>query len=155
MDQLKPKDMAAISGLDEGFIKKCIKRDFLQPIHFTGTQEPLKSKTGKIIENRGLIKGGPKKILEVKKAREEGIPVEIEKEHLSAEQVFKNFWKLPRGKTRMNDPRFRREVQNMEDGNPIWWQGKEIVFASTPQYRDGYDAVEWDKPEAKRGRPKA
>jgi len=176
--ELSPKEISAKTGLDENFIKKCIKTNFLQPVHFTATDgNPQNPYTGKRIERLGRAKGSrlvdseverlkerakeegrkltPReieraKVEAVQRARLEGTPINIEYEHVSAEEVFDKFWKSPTGKKRMTDPRFYREVMNVAQGNPVWWipQGAQIGYSE--RYAEGYDRIFGKQEEGER-----
>lgn len=152
--QLKPKDIAAMTGVDESKIEKCIKHNFLHPMDFTATDTPFENPvTGEKEISRGPVVGEPidKKtgkqvrvkgglIDQAKKARLEGNFIEIKREESSAEEVFQRHLNTPAGK-RYRNPKFIQEVENIAQGAPHNWQGIRFFGHSNPNY----DQVNWDQ----------
>lgn len=104
VDQLTPADISAKTGLSIKYVEDLIRTKYLNPLHYTGTKEPV---------------GSPEKAAEAARAREEGRAIFLETRRVSAAEMFDRFWSLPRGKKRLLDPRTHREVVNLSKGYPV------------------------------------
>ena len=159
-DELSVKDMAAQSGMDEGFIRTMLKHNRIQPMHYKKSYAVdgvlLDSESMKKVDavehaltektKGAVVKDKARHIREMavsrvtNEARLEGRPVHFKYKEKSAEEVFINRMKSPFGKAMFENPKFKKETKNVEAGGE-WFDGPKGLVTMP----DNYDQVLWDK----------
>lgn len=159
-DELSVKDMSAQSGIDENQIRTLIKQQRIQPMHYkkgyavdgvildAQMQAKVEANVHALTEkSRGVPVGDkPKRIRDmatsmvINDARLEGRPVHFKYKEKSAEEVFQNRLNSPFGKAMFDNPKFRKETQNMEAGGE-WFDGPKGIITMP----ENYDQVLWSK----------
>jgi len=160
-DELTVADMAAVSGMDAKYIKKCLKHEFLQKPHFTSKfaidgvhltneqQERVDKHIQATKSQRGPGFAPEKNIHEmavnktIEEAKREGRPIAYKWREISAEETFQKFWESPAGQERMTK-KLKREVENIDRGGE--WSDDPAGLHSMPQ---GYDRVFWNTTQEK------
>lgn len=162
-DELSVKDMSAVSGMDESYIRKAKKHGFLNPPHYTAkyaidgvkisdTDENRVQEHERVLADKTKGKYTPDRIRDVAVSRlvdekkKEGQPIFFKYKEKSAEQVFDQFWKSPAGKQRMTG-KLKKEIDNIDRGGS-WYDNPGNLHAMP----DNFDAVLWEttKQEAAR-----
>ena len=159
-DELTVKDMAAVSGLDENFIRTMVKQKRIQPMHYKKTYAidgvVLDSESQKKVEANyraisdrtkgAVIQDKNRRIRDIatsmviNDARIEGRPVHFKYKEKSAEEVFKSRMDSPFGKAMFENPKFRKETQNTEAGGE-WFDGPKGIVTMP----ENYEQVLWSK----------
>jgi len=141
--------VSAKIGVSLSYLQRLENHGFIKPEKHWGPRSqpvplPVVGARGADRRKHPNYKGSQEeRIDQVDKARKEGRVFEIPREVISSEERFSQFWSLPRGEARIKDPRFRREVDNVERGAPPDDTPPPVLIASpgVPDGEGGFDYI--------------
>ncbi len=112
--ELSAEDMSRISGLDLSYVQDCVKYGVISRHEFTEREVPYGGKTKE---------EEMEKHLKIVKAKREQKPWTLDYRTQSAEEVFRQFLKAPRGMHRLLDGRTLQGLKNLKNELPYGYVG--------------------------------